>query len=179
MRSQVPRRLPFIIALFRILVAPVFSYFIINSWVELSISLYLVVAASDILDGYMARRYSIEAISAIEAFLDPMADFVFVMVSFIAFSYKQYYPSVLVAVFLVMFLFFILTSKRNEPIYDPLGKYYGIFLILIIGLTILFPLSPVLDALYLTILCYTVFLVIFRITFIIKQRGNGEGLNPL
>lgn len=176
---RMPRRLPFIIALFRILVAPILSYFIINNLIELALSAYLVAAASDFLDGYIARRHSIEAISSIEAFLDPIADFVFVMASFVAFSYKQYYPPILVAIFLVMFLFFILTSKRNEPIYDPLGKYYGIFLILIIGLTILFPFSPVLDILYLTILSYTFLLIIFRMTFIMKQRGNGEGLNPL
>ena len=179
MNGSITRRAPFIIALLRMLVTPVFFYSITNNWIELAFSIYLFALVSDVLDGYIARRYSIEAISIIEAFLDPMADFVFVMASFFAFSYKQYYPSLLAAIFLVMFLFFILTSNRNEPIYDPLGKYYGIFLILIIGLTILFPISSVLDILYLTILSYTILLVIFRITFITKQRGKSEGLNSL
>ena len=176
MLDSILRKTPFIIAFLRLLIAPVFFYTIITNWMGLAISIYLLAAGSDILDGHVARRYSIEAINPYEAYLDPVADFVFVISSFLAFSINLYYPLIVVV---GMFLFFILTSKRNEPLYDPLGKYYGIFLILVIGITLLFPISPLLEILYFMIIAYAIMIVAFRIFFITKQGNTSESLNPL
>ncbi len=179
MRHNIFRKAPFIVALIRMLLAPVFFYTIITNWIILAIPLYILAAVSDVLDGYVARRHAIEAITPYEAYLDPVADFVFVTASFLAFSLRLFYPFVIVFVLVGMFLFFILTSKREEPLYDPMGKYYGIFLILVIGITLLFPIGPLLGILYFLIIAYAIMIVIFRIFFIAKQRNPSESLNPL
>jgi len=111
--------------------------------------------------------------SPLEAYLDPIADFAFVLVSFYAFSLRQFYPSWILFVFVFMFLFFIISSNKREPLYDPLGKYYGTFLLTAIGITLLFPMEVVFNDVLLLIIAYTVGLIIYRTVYLWNSRRES------
>ena len=73
------KRLPLWLTSLRILLIPVLVmlFFIPGFWAAWSALLvYAIAAATDFLDGYLARRY--QAVSAIGRFLDPLADKMFV-----------------------------------------------------------------------------------------------------
>jgi hypothetical protein len=55
-----------------------------------------------------------------------------------------------------MFGQFVLTSRRARPIYDPVGKYYGVFLVCAVGVTLLLPYAAVRQALLVAILGFSV-----------------------
>ena len=143
---------------------------------EIAIFLYLAAFASDIVDGFLARRQGIIPSSPLEAYLDPIADFVLIFVSFYAFSLRQFYPSWILSVFVLMFLFFIISSSKREPFYDPVGKYYGTFLMTAIGVTLFFPTELVFNGILLFIMAYTAGLVIYRIAYLWNNRKEDEAL---
>jgi CDP-diacylglycerol--glycerol-3-phosphate 3-phosphatidyltransferase/cardiolipin synthase len=111
--------------------------------------------------------------SPLEAYLDPIADLVFVLVSFYAFSLRQFYPSWILFVFVFMFLFFIISSNNREPLYDPVGKYYGTFLLTTIGITLFFPMEFVFNSVLLFIIAYAVGLVIYRTAYLWNSRREN------
>ncbi|MGY5878739.1 MAG: CDP-alcohol phosphatidyltransferase family protein [Candidatus Thorarchaeota archaeon] len=168
------KKIPFAIAFLRIPLTPLFFYAFIIDLTLIAIILYLAAAISDIVDGRLAQWLNIESSSSFEAYLDPLADFVLVIGSFYAFSLKQIYPTWILFVLIFMFLFFILSSNREKPRYDPLGKYYGIFLIVSIGLTLLIPMELLFSSILLSIIGYTLALIIYRTAFLWKYRMTEE-----
>lgn len=64
--------LPNLLTMLRFLLVPVMSYFLINQNFTLAISIYILASATDILDGFIARKYNM--ITKLGKFLDPMAD---------------------------------------------------------------------------------------------------------
>ncbi|NHJ14905.1 MAG: CDP-alcohol phosphatidyltransferase family protein [Candidatus Thorarchaeota archaeon] len=168
---------PFLIVIIRMILAPLFFLSYIYKLTIVALALYLAVSLSDILDGYVARRQNILPASPMEAYLDPVADFIFVLFSFLAFSLSLIYPIWVLFILLFMFLFFLASSSTQEPLYDPIGKYYGIFLFGTIGVTLLFPLDIVLDFVLILIMFYTVVLFICRIVYLWKGRLENKNLN--
>jgi CDP-diacylglycerol--glycerol-3-phosphate 3-phosphatidyltransferase len=166
---------PHAVSILRILSAPVFLFAFMWNFTEMAIFLYLIALASDIIDGRLAKRQKKTSSSSLEAYLDPIADFIFVLVAFSAFSLSQIYPIWILSVFALMFLFFIISSNRRRPLYDPVGKYYGIFLIVTIGVTLFFPIELVFNGVLVFIIAYTIVLVIYRAGFIWKKRKENEG----
>ena len=164
------KKIPFAIAFLRILLTPAFFFAFINDLTLIAMILYLAAAISDIVDGRLACWLNIESSSSLEAYLDPLADFVLVIGSFYAFTLRNIYPIWILFVFTLMFLFFIFTSKREKPRYDPLGKYYGIFLIVSIGLTLFFPMEFLYTCILLSIIGYTLVLIFYRTVFLWKNR---------
>lgn len=66
---------PNILSSFRLLLAPIFLYLFIQDqifWRALSLLIFFVAAATDFVDGYIARRFDAE--SEFGIFLDPLAD---------------------------------------------------------------------------------------------------------
>ncbi len=166
----------FAIVILRILLTPAFFYAFMWDFTEIAVILYLAAFASDIVDGILARRQGIIPSSPVEAYLDPVADFVLIFASFYVFSLKQFYPSWILFVFVLMFLFFIISSSKKEPLYDPVGKYYGTFLMTTIGITLFFPTEPVFNGVLLLIIGYTAGLVIYRAVYLWNNRKENEGL---
>ncbi len=68
-----------------------------------------------------------------------MVDFILIVFVFIAFLQKHWYCVFIFAPIAVSFLNFLASSGRNAPIYDPLGKYMGSFLMVVITITLLIP----------------------------------------
>jgi len=101
-----------------------------------SLAIVALATASDMLDGMLGRRCSV---SAMGGYLDAMADMCFVSVAFVLFSREGLYPWWVPALIGAMFVQFVVTSGLREPTYDPVGKYYGVFLFAAVGLTLLWP----------------------------------------
>jgi CDP-diacylglycerol--glycerol-3-phosphate 3-phosphatidyltransferase len=168
------KRSPHLVTILRILLAPTFFFAYALTFTEIAIVLFLAAFASDIIDGLLARRHEIASSTPLEAYLDPVADFVLVFLSFSAFSLREFYPSWILLVLALAFLFFVVSSKRERPLYDPVGKYYGTFLMTTIGVTLLYPVEFVFNTVLLLIIAYTLGLVISRTAFLWKNRKENE-----
>jgi phosphatidylglycerophosphate synthase len=164
------KKTPYVIVILRITLTPLLFYSILYDFTHIAVLLFFAAFSSDILDGFLAKKFKTISSSFLEAYSDPIADFVLVLMAFSAFTLKEIYPSWILILLVFMFLFFIITSNRQKPLYDPVGKYYGMFLIAAIGITLLFPMEIVFNSVFLSILGYTIILVIFRTIFLWKSR---------
>ena len=122
------------IVLFRVVLAPIFSYLYIKGLIYLSLLTVLLVIFLDYLDGILVKRYRVVPIFG--PYLDPVSDFVFVLVGFSSLVALRIYPLWLVFLIIFMFFQFIMSSGLKKPVYDPIGKYYGIALIVILGISV-------------------------------------------
>jgi CDP-diacylglycerol--glycerol-3-phosphate 3-phosphatidyltransferase/cardiolipin synthase len=95
--------------------------------------------ATDLLDGWLCRRYNIVASGPRERYMDSAVDFTLVISMFTAFVIRDLYPIWLPVFIALIYLQFVITSGLDRPLYDPVGKYLGIFFFGIIGVTILMP----------------------------------------
>lgn len=64
--------LPNILSLFRIVLIPIAAYFFANDNFGFALVVFVVACATDILDGYIARKYNL--VTRIGTVLDPLAD---------------------------------------------------------------------------------------------------------
>jgi CDP-diacylglycerol--glycerol-3-phosphate 3-phosphatidyltransferase/cardiolipin synthase len=146
---------------------------------------WLIAVSSDALDGHVARRLG-GVCPWWGPYSDAVADFCFVLAAFSAFVLEGLYPFWLLILIIAMFAQFLLTSSLSRPVYDPVGKYYGLFLFCAIGVTLVLPSAGVRRAVLALIAGFTFAAVTSRAVFLFglwKQRvpGPGEpaGLEPL
>lgn len=64
--------LPNLLTIIRFLLVPVMTYFLISKNYSLAITFYVLASITDVLDGYIARKYNM--ITKLGKILDPMAD---------------------------------------------------------------------------------------------------------
>lgn len=164
------RKTPYAVSGTRILLAFAFFYAFMVDAAEIAITLYAVAFVSDIVDGRLARKMKTRSLTSVEAYLDPVADFLFVMASFSGFVIREMYPAWILGALVFMFLFFVISSSRKKPCYDPVGKYYGTFLLTTIGVTLLMPHEAILHGILLLITAYTLGLIVYRTFFLYKQH---------
>lgn len=161
-------KVTYAVVVVRILLTPLFFYAFTSGFSETAVLLLIAVFLSDIVDGRLAEREGITIRSTPEAYLDPIADFLFVLVSYYALILREVFPAWILALFVFMFLFFVISSKSREPLYDPLGKYYGVFLMAAVGITLIFPANPVPESVLILIIGYTLALIVYRTRFLWK-----------
>lgn len=166
------RKLPFIIAFLRIVLAPLLFYSYLLDFNFTAIAIFIIAALTDILDGHLAKKLKVTSKSSLEAYIDAIADFVFVTTAFFAFGIKSIYPVWIPIVIIGMFLFFVFTSKSRYPVYDPIGKYYGSFLIVTVGFTLFFPIAIIYTIVFWSLVVYTTLLIIYRINYLLRLRKN-------
>lgn len=82
--------IPNIITIFRIALIPIFTYYFLNNNYRLGILLFVIAAFSDIFDGGIARRY--HQSSKLGAFLDPAADKLLMLASFLSLGLTGWIP---------------------------------------------------------------------------------------
>ncbi|KYC45004.1 MAG: hypothetical protein APG12_01512 [Candidatus Methanofastidiosum methylothiophilum] len=150
-----------LIVISRILILPIFFLLILYEYKIPALLLLLVVLSTDYLDGYLVKKLNLKPMFSF--YLDPVSDFIFILISFYAFVIKGIYPLSVLFIILLMFIQFVLSSGFRNPIYDPVGKYYGIFLFLIIGITIL--LEKYYDLIIVGIIIFSIISVSSRIVF--------------
>lgn len=118
----------------RLILSPIFFYLIINEYTAVAFFVLVVVIFTDYLDGHLVKRLNLTPIFSF--YLDPVSDFIFILFSFSAFALKGIYPMIILFILIFMFVQFIVSSGIKNPVYDPVGKYYGIFLFFVIGITL-------------------------------------------
>ena len=160
-----------IIIAVRFIAAPLFLYTFANDRTVWTLCLLFVAVFTDALDGHVARRLSGAALF-LGPYSDALADFFFILAAFAAFVFKGLYPFWMLLLIIGMFAQFILTSKLAQPIYDPLGKYYGVFLFCTIGVTLVLPSAAVRLAVLVVILGFTIASVISRTMFMLGYQSN-------
>ena len=64
--------LPNILTIIRVIIVPFMAYFLINENFTIAILLYVLASATDVLDGFIARKFN--QITDLGKFLDPLAD---------------------------------------------------------------------------------------------------------
>jgi len=133
-----------------------------------------IAALTDVADGFLARR--LRASTGLGAYLDASADFVVVMVGLVALGGLGF-PRWPLGVVIAMFVQFLLSSGRARPRYDPVGKYYGGLLFVVVAAATAFPDLAVWNALADFILGITLVSWVSRTDFLQRPAaGRVAGL---
>lgn len=96
-----------------------------------AIGLYGLVVLSDALDGWLARRLG--SVTRFGAFFDAIADIVVILSLLALLCTSGISPLWLPVAPLALAGIFLATSSRAAPLYDPIGKYYGAVLYVVVG----------------------------------------------
>lgn len=152
--------IPSIISSIRIILSPLLFYCIIHDQRSLSFIIFLITITSDYFDGFAARK--LKATSHKGAYLDVISDFVLILSAFSGFIITGILPIWILFIIILMFLQFIITSKIDKPVYDPVGKYYGSFLFACMGIILILPLKQIIDILLVFILVFSSISILSR-----------------
>ena len=153
----------------RIILSILFLDLLINNIKIGTILVFLLAVITDAFDGYSARKLGV--VSDYGAYFDIIADFILVLVAFLTFIIIEIYPYWLLLLIVLVFLQFILTSKLNVLVYDPVGKYYGAFLFAVIFVTLVCPPSFY-SWLLIAIILFTIISLISRYLFFIFRKAH-------
>jgi cardiolipin synthase len=82
--------LPNIITLVRIALIPVMAYYLVSETYRIALPIFLIVALSDLADGYIARRFKLA--SRLGATLDPIADKLSMLVATLLLAWQSLLP---------------------------------------------------------------------------------------
>lgn len=157
-----------LIVLSRLILSPLLFYLINKGNILLGLLILLLAISTDFLDGYLVRKLNAKPINS---YLDPISDFILIFTCFLAFVINNTYPSMILLLIIFMFAQFLLSSEFKNPIYDPIGKYYGIFLYIMVGITISTNNYIESRLILLVILLMTIVSLISRILFF-KNKNN-------
>ncbi|HEX3014314.1 MAG TPA: CDP-alcohol phosphatidyltransferase family protein [Methanobacterium sp.] len=155
------------ITAFRIVLSILFLDLVINNTKILAIGVFILAVVTDAFDGYSARKLGVA--SDYGAYFDIIADFILVLVAFLTFIIMGIYPYWLLFLIILVFLQFVLTSKLNVLVYDPVGKYYGAFLFAVILITLISP-PAFYNFLLIVTLLFTIISLISRYLFFIFRK---------
>ncbi len=138
---------PNILTVFRILLAPVFIFVYFSNMPSnqlLALSVFLLAAITDVLDGYIARRFN--AVSKIGIALDPLADKLILLSVLGSLHYDNRIPSIVFFIMLAIESTLIATSaflhfKEGQSVIpsNQLGKIATLAFTLAVVLVFLFP----------------------------------------
>jgi CDP-diacylglycerol--glycerol-3-phosphate 3-phosphatidyltransferase/cardiolipin synthase len=171
--SERPARIAVsLIIAIRFIAALLFLYTFASDLTAWALCIFVVAVFTDALDGYVARRLG-GASPFLGPYSDAVADFFLVLAAFSAFVLKGIYPFWTLLLIVAMFAQFVLTSRLGRPTYDPVGKYYGIFLFGAAGVTLVLPYAAVRLAVLVAIPAFSIASLISRVMFL---RGLPEKL---
>lgn len=161
--------IPSLISLSRLIFAPIIFYTFLNGEPIASLVLFVIASFTDFLDGYIARKMNSQSDNG--AFVDVVADFVLITICFSAFILKGFYDPLVMILIILMFVLFIATSTIKKPIYDPVGKYLGAYLMLMIFITFLFPEFKIIIIMQFIFVLVCISSIISRIIFLHKSKN--------
>jgi phosphatidylglycerophosphate synthase len=156
--------------LFRLAAALAFPYVFLAGARVWALGIYALAVLTDALDGCVGRRWGGRPFLGL--YSDAIADFVLVLASFSVFAVKGIYPFWVLLLIVAMFAQFVLTSRRDRPVYDPVGKYYGLFLFAAIGMTLLLAHTAVYIGMQVGMVGFTVASIVSRAVFLLGRGGR-------
>ena len=134
------RVVPSLVTALRLVAIPAIAALWLREMRPTAIGLYGLVVLSDALDGWLARR--LDAVTRFGSFFDAITDIVAILFLLALLSWNGVVPLwVPIAPALVAGVF-LATSSRAAPRYDPIGKYYGAILYVVVGI-LLWGVGPV------------------------------------
>lgn len=175
--SDYKNKLPHVITSIRIVLAPIFFFSVLNLSQLDSLFIFLLTIVTDGLDGYTARKFNTTTSQG--AYFDVVADFIWILAAFSAFSIVGLYPDWLIIIFIFMFIQFIVTSRYKVPIYDPVGKYYGSFLFLTVFISLISISNWINTLLTVTIIIFSAASMGSRLYFLYRHEAEGKNLKEL
>ncbi|MFT7813075.1 cardiolipin synthase (CMP-forming) [Arapaima gigas] len=123
-----PWTIPNLLCIARMGLAPVLGYLIVEQYFHLSLGLFVLAGATDLLDGYIARNWANQK-SALGSALDPLADKILISVLYVSLTYANLIPvplTVLVIsrdVALIAAVFYV--RYKTVPPPRTLSKYFN------------------------------------------------------
>lgn len=159
--------IPSQISAIRILLAVLF-FLVLSKDLTLATIIFTIAMLTDALDGYTARK--LDSASSAGAYLDVTADFILVFAGFSGLVSLGFYPFWVILLVVFMFLQFLATSKTRKPIYDPVGKYYGFFLFLVILTTLTLQNQFLNVILVILMVIFTIISLSSRLWFILHEK---------
>lgn len=125
------RHIPNLITAFRLLLVPVFAAVFFTCDVRIAFAVFLLASASDLLDGYLARRWNV--VSEFGKLFDPLADKLMQVGAVICLAIKGMIPVIPVVIVFAKELLMlagglIITKKRGYAVYSNIfGKLASFF----------------------------------------------------
>lgn len=159
--------IPSQISAIRILLAVLF-FLVLSKDLTLATIIFTIAMLTDALDGYTARK--LDSASSAGAYLDVAADFILVFAGFSGLVALGFYPFWVILLVVFMFLEFLATSKTQNSIYDPVGKYYGFFLFLVILTTLTLQNQFLNVILVILMVIFTIISFSSRLWFILHEK---------
>ena len=123
--------IPTSITFLRLLAAPVFYYAFLHCSCAIAFLIFLFAALTDIIDGMVARKLS--ASTRFGAYADVITDFLFIITVFTAFFQRHWYCFFIFIPIGLSFINFLVSSGGKKLLYDPLGKYMGFVIMIVIA----------------------------------------------
>jgi len=154
----------------RFLAGPIFFYAFLNGLFIVSLFILVFSGITDVLDGYVARKMGTSSDKG--AYLDVTADFLLILICFWAYVIRGWYDPLIMGLIITMFLLFVATSGLKKPVYDPMGKYLGAYLMLMILISLLFTERVVWQFLLILLIIICLTSVLTRLFFFMR-RSDG------
>lgn len=123
-----PWTIPNYLCIARIVLSPVVGYLIMEQYFHVSLGLFLLAGATDLLDGYIARNWPNQK-SALGSALDPLADKILISVLYVSLTYAQLIPAPLTALIisrdiaLIAAVFYVRYKTVPPPV--TLSKFFN------------------------------------------------------
>jgi phosphatidylglycerophosphate synthase len=133
--------------------------------------LFLFMLVTDFFDGYLARKFDVSSKSG--TYFDVTTDFIFVFGMFAAFIPKGFCADWILAVIIVVFAEFMLTSLILDKTYDPVGKYYGSLLYGAIGLRFILTGQFFYDVVTVGVAAFAAASILSRATILLKKQTSN------
>ncbi len=134
------RLLPSLITSLRIAAVPAIWHLWLHEMRTTAVGLYAFVLLTDAVDGWLARRLS--AVTRFGGFFDAISDIAVILTLLTLLCTTSVVPFWVPIAPAVLAAMFLASSSRAAPRYDPVGKYYGAVLYVIVGV-LLWDVGPV------------------------------------
>jgi phosphatidylglycerophosphate synthase len=135
--AEIKSHLANIITGFRAVLIPFIYVSLTTARFHLCLSLYFIALFSDVLDGVVARRTGSSSLRS--AFFDVCVDFLLAFSGSLGCAVLGLIDFWVPGVLVLVFLQFVVGFGRRRPVYDLVGKIFGLFSLLIVPLMLIFP----------------------------------------
>lgn len=173
---MIRRLAPSLLSALRIPLALVLYGLVVSGAWRLAVLTLIAAALSDLADGWLARRTDMRTRTG--AYLDVGGDLLIVLGGFGALAVAGAMPRWLPFSLLAVFAQFLFTSRRGQPAYDPVGKYFGGFLYGALGVALALPDLAVAQAVTATVVVMIGVTLASRAVHLARAQGGPRLTAP-